>query len=124
MNHPEIKIGCVANLFSRMMLFKQIGDIEYGHKHQFDHLTLLASGSLRVTVEGKTTDFVSPNMIYIHADKMHELVALQPNTVAYCIHALRDKDSPETIIDPSMIPNGVNAFFDGLAASVCASPTA
>ena len=118
MKHPEIKLGCVANLFSRMMVFKDIGDIEYGHTHPFDHLTLLASGALRVTVEGQTTDFVAPHMIYIHADKTHELVALQPNTVAYCIHALRDKDNPETILDPSMIPKGVDAFFDGLAAPV------
>lgn len=119
-NSPEVQLGCVANLFSRMMVFKNIGDTEIGHTHQFDHLTLLASGSLRVTVEGKTTEFSAPHMIYIRADKEHELVATQANTVAYCIHALRDKDEPQTIIDPAMIPEGVNAFFDGLAAPVCA----
>jgi len=108
MNEPEIRIGCVANLFSRMMFFKEAGDIEYGHKHQFDHLTLLAAGSLRVTVEGKTTDFVAPHMLYIHKDKEHELVALEPNTVAYCIHALRTNEGD--IIDPSMIPKGVDVL--------------
>lgn len=118
-NQPEIQLGCVANLFSRMMHFKNVGDTELGHTHQFDHLTLLASGALRVTVEGQTSEFTAPHMIYIHADKVHELVALQPNTVAYCIHALRDKDHPETILDPAMIPKGVNALFDGLTAPVC-----
>ena len=121
---PEVQLGCVANLFSRMMVFKDVGDTEIGHTHQFDHLTLLASGKLRVTVEGKQTEFAAPHMIYIRADKVHELVALEPNTIAYCIHALRDKDNPETILDPAMIPNGVNAFFDGLAAPVCANPVA
>lgn len=119
-NQPEIQLGCVANLFSRMMVFKDVGDTEIGHTHQFDHLTLLASGALRVTVDGQTTNFVAPHMIYIRADKVHELVAIQPNTVAYCIHALRNKDDPQTIIDPAMIPHGVNALFDGLAAPVCA----
>jgi quercetin dioxygenase-like cupin family protein len=106
MSSPFVAIGCVANLYSRMMYFKKAGDIEYGHTHQFDHLTLLASGKLKVTVDGVSTEFTAPHMIYIHKDKFHELVALEDQTVAYCIHALRDKENNE-ILDPSMIPEGV-----------------
>lgn len=105
---PEIKIGCVANLWSRMMHFHHVGDTEQGHTHQFDHLTLLARGKLQVTVEGKVSVFTAPHMIYIHADKMHELVALEDDTIAYCIHALRSGEGVEDILDPSMIPAGVN----------------
>jgi quercetin dioxygenase-like cupin family protein len=111
---PEIKIGCVANLYSRMMHFKNAGDIEAGHTHQFDHLTLLAKGKIKVTVEGVATEFTAPHMIYIHKDKVHELEALTDQTVAYCIHALRDKETNE-ILDPSMIPAGVSAMS-------CAAP--
>ena len=111
---PEIKIGCVANLYSRMMHFAKAGDIEVGHTHQFDHLTLLAKGKLKVTVEGIATEFTAPHMIYIHKDKVHELEALTDQTVAYCIHALRDKETNE-ILDPSMIPAGVSAMS-------CAAP--
>jgi quercetin dioxygenase-like cupin family protein len=89
-----------------MMHFKRAGDIEIGHTHQFDHLTLLAKGRLRVTVEGKATEFTAPQMIYIRADKVHELVALADETVAYCIHALRTNEGD--IIDPKMVPNGVD----------------
>jgi len=46
-------------------------------------------------------------MLYIHKDKVHELEALVDETVAYCIHALRNKETNE-ILDPSMIPKGVN----------------
>lgn len=116
MSQPEVKLGCVANLFSRMMYFRKAGDIEIGHTHQFDHLTLLAKGKLRVTVEGVTTDFTAPHMIYIKADKVHELVALTDETVAYCIHALRDKENNE-ILDPSMIPAGVDPL--SLAGPIC-----
>ena len=112
MNNPEILIGYVANLWSRMMHFKKAGDIENGHTHNFDHLTLLASGSLRVTVDGVATEFNAPHMIYIHKDKNHELVALKDDTVAYCIHAVRNEDKSD-ILDPSMIPKGVNPL-DGL----------
>jgi quercetin dioxygenase-like cupin family protein len=118
MSQPEISIGCVANLFSRMMHFKSAGDIEHGHTHQFDHLTLLAKGRLMVVVDGAAAEFAAPNMIYIRADKNHELVALEDGTVAYCIHALRDKKT-EDILDPAMIPHGVRA--DQVAATICAS---
>jgi quercetin dioxygenase-like cupin family protein len=107
MNQPLVSMGCVANLFSRMMRFKKAGDVEIGHTHQFDHLTLLATGKLKVTVEGVVTEFTAPHMIYIHKDKVHELEALVDETVAYCIHALRDKENND-ILDPSMIPKGVD----------------
>lgn len=107
MNEPDIHIGCVANLYSRMMHFRKAGDTEIGHTHQFDHLTLLAKGKLKVTVEGNVSEFTAPHMLYIHKDKVHELEALVDETVAYCIHALRNKETNE-ILDPSMIPKGVN----------------
>jgi quercetin dioxygenase-like cupin family protein len=106
-DQPHVQIGCVANLFSRQMHFKKAGDIEYGHTHPFDHLTLLASGSLRVSVNGKTTNFTAPHMIYIKAEHNHELVALEDNTVAYCIHALRNGNGVDDILDPASVPAGV-----------------
>lgn len=105
---PKIKLGCVANLFSRQMHFQKAGDLEHGHRHQFDHLTLLAKGSLRVTVNGKTTDFTAPHMIYIRAEHEHELVALEDDTVAYCIHALRNGNGIDDIVDPASVPAGVS----------------
>lgn len=108
MNQPFVQLGCVDNLFSRQMVFQQVGDMEVGHTHQFNHLTLLAYGSLRVTVNGKTTDFHAPQMIFIKADQVHELVALQAGTLAYCIHALRDGHRVEDILDASMVPDGVD----------------
>ena len=84
--------------------------MEMGHTHPFDHLTLLAAGSLKVTVDGQETIFKAPHMIYIHKDKIHELVALEDNTVAYCIHALRDGDGVGDILDPAMIPDGVSGL--------------
>lgn len=107
---PKVAISCVANLYSRMMHFENVGDVEEGHTHPFDHLTLLASGSLEVEVEGVKSTFAAPRMIYIKADKMHRLVALEPNTVAFCIHALRTGDRVEDILDPASVPDGVHAM--------------
>lgn len=91
-----------------MMHFEKAGDIEFGHTHPFDHLTLLATGSLKIKVDDKETIFKAPHMIYIHKDVKHELTALEDNTVAYCIHALRDGNGVDDILDPAMIPAGVN----------------
>ena len=88
------------------MHFRNAGDIEIGHTHAHDHLTLLASGRLQVKIGDKLTMFTAPHMILISKDNVHELVALENNTVAYCIHALRDADKSGDIVSPDMIPNG------------------
>lgn len=116
MASPQVHLGCVANLFSRMMHFEKAGDVEIGHTHEFDHLTLLAKGKLKVVVDGVESEFTAPHMIYIHKDKVHELTALVDETVAYCIHTLRDKNNNE-ILDPSMIPAGVDPMT--LAGPLC-----
>jgi quercetin dioxygenase-like cupin family protein len=102
MSQPVVKIGCVKNLFSRQMHFEKAGDVECGHVHQFDHLTLLAKGKLRVRINGEDTEFTAPAMIYIKAELKHELTALTDNTVAYCIHALREETGD--ILSPDMVP--------------------
>ncbi len=96
------------------MRFVKAGDANEGHTHNYDHMTLLATGSVAVHVDGKTTNFVAPQMIFIKAGKSHYIEALEDNTVAYCVHALRDKDTEE-ILDPSQIPEGIDAFRTNLA---------
>jgi hypothetical protein len=55
-------------------------------------------------------------MIYIAKGKRHFLIAKEPDTVAYCVHALRTGEREEDILDPSMIPAGVdNPLLAGLA---------
>jgi quercetin dioxygenase-like cupin family protein len=107
MKRPVVNIGLVANMFVRQMHFFEIDATEPGHAHSFDHLTLLASGKLRVEANGETTDFVAPAMIYIQADTEHMLTALEENTVAYCVHGLRDTEQSDDIIAPDMVPTGV-----------------
>lgn len=103
-NMPAVKISCVSNLFSKMMHFEKAGNVEYGHCHIFDHLTLLAHGSLRVTIGGVSTDYTAPQMIFIRKNIEHELLALEDGTVAFCIHALRKGQGVDDIIDPDSIP--------------------
>lgn len=109
MNSPKITLSLVSNIWTRMMHFVNAGDREQGHIHTHDHVTLLAYGKLEVEVDGITTVFAAPHMIYINKDKKHQLTALEDNTLAYCIHALRDSDKSGNILDPSMLPKTLNA---------------
>lgn len=104
MNAPNVKMSNVGNVFVRMMQFEKAGDTEQGHTHQFDHCTLLASGSVLVRAKGKETEFKAPMLIWINKDIEHELVALEDNTVCACIHAVRNSEGE--IIDPASIPLG------------------
>ena len=98
------------------MLFKEIGDKNEPHVHNFDHMTLLAHGSVKVTVDGVASEFKAPFVIWVAKGKKHYIEALEPNSVAYCVHALRNKESKESeILDISQIPLGVDAVSTGLA---------
>lgn len=111
MASPEIKIIALSNVYSRLMHFLKKGDIENGHKHTYDHATLVSSGSVLVEVLDEFTKepissktFTAPNMVFIHKDKIHRLIALEDNTVCSCIHAIRTIDDEivdsDFLIDP------------------------
>jgi quercetin dioxygenase-like cupin family protein len=110
---PENKFTCVSNLWLRQMVFKNKGDANDGHEHNYDHVTLLTNGSVRVNVEGNISEFKAPQIIYIKQGKSHFIEALEDNTIAFCVHALRDKDT-EDILEPSQIPLGIDALISGL----------
>lgn len=105
MADPNIKIMAISNVYVRMMHFASKGDCEYGHKHTFDHGTLVSSGAVLVEIVDEHTketvsskEFRAPEMIFIDKDKYHKITALEDNTVCGCIHALRTVDAD--IIDP------------------------
>lgn len=109
-NPPSIQIMAVSNVYIRSMIFEKKGDTEIGHKHPYHHGTMLSSGSLLVKTEKGMKIFNAPSLIFIDKDLTHELIALEDNTVANCIHALRDVEGE--LIPPETIPEGVDAFSD------------
>jgi len=106
MTAPQSKISLVANTWVKQMSFAKAGDINDGHTHIFDHQTLLAKGKVKVTVNGKDSEFTAPTIIFIRAGFEHQIEALEDDTICYCIHAIRDGERVEDIIDPADIPEG------------------
>jgi quercetin dioxygenase-like cupin family protein len=89
-----------------MMHFVKAGDRNDGHEHNYDHITLLSKGKVAVSVNEQITEFTAPHMIFIAAGKKHYITALEDDTIASCLHALKP-DQAEQIIDPMMIPKGL-----------------
>jgi len=114
MTHPKTKISLVANVWIKQLHFVNAGDVMEGHKHAFDHSTLLGNGSVKVTVNNQETIFTAPTIIFIHAQNEHTFMALQENTVCYCIHAIRDGEKVEDIVDPKDVPKGSTFFGNSL----------
>ena len=56
------------------------------HAHKFDHLSVLASGKVELTVGNTTTTHEAPACLTIAAGKVHSVLALT-DIVWYCIHA-------------------------------------
>lgn len=97
------KISCVSNVWVRQLHFEKQGDTTDPHKHPYDHTTLLAKGTFKITVGDTASIFAAPQLVYVAKGKSHHIEAMEDDCVACCIHALRTGVREEDIIDPSML---------------------
>lgn len=65
------------------------------HKHEFDHMSILASGHVQVRTESGSRVFVGPAVIEIKAGLHHAVHALV-DSVWFCVHAT-DETDPEKV---------------------------
>jgi len=98
----NIQESCVSNIYVRLIHFKNNGNTE-SIKYPFDHIALLSDGKVKIVAEGISKEFCSPALIFVKKDLIHELIALEDNTVVLSIHGIRDGNRVEDVIDPEMI---------------------
>lgn len=90
-------LGYFGNIWVRQNVLTNAGDSFGGHKHHFDHVSLLTKGSVEVHVQGHEPKvFKAPTFIVISKDKEHNFIALEDDTNWYCVFALRDLDGEIT----------------------------
>lgn len=65
------------------------------HIHEHDHLSVLMSGEVVVSVDGVQTHYTAPAVLTISAGKAHEVVSIT-DAVWLCIHAT-DETDPEQV---------------------------
>jgi hypothetical protein len=105
------QLGYFGNIWVRQNLLEKAGDFNRGHKHHFDHVSMLTNGRVRVEVEGHAPkEFTAPTFIVIKKDQNHKFIALEDNTIWFCVFALRDIDGSVTDIY-----SGDNSPYDAIA---------
>lgn len=100
------ELGFIGNIWVRQNYMEKAGDKVGGHAHYFDHVSLLAKGSVEVSIDGKDPCiFHAPTFIVIRKNHRHEIKALEDDTSWYCVFAARDIDgSVLDIVGPENEP--------------------
>jgi len=101
-------LGYFGNIFVHQHTYDKAGKVHQGHTHNFDHVTILAKGSMLAEVAGgQAKVFKAPTFIVIKKELWHKFTALEDGTTFYCVFALRDLNG-----DVSDIYTGDNSPFD------------
>ena len=91
----------VGPIAVRRGTLEAICDESAGHEHNYDHVTLVLHGRIRVkyawdeagrTIEGQSKEFAAGETVHIKAKVRHTIKALDPNTRYVCIFSHRDFD--------------------------------
>jgi hypothetical protein len=84
-----VEIHSTDGIFIKQMVIPTAGTLVPQHSHTFDHLSMLATGAVRVWKDGVLVgDKVAPCGITIVAGSKHAFLALEDRTTIYCIHNL------------------------------------
>ncbi len=87
------ELGYFGNIWVRQNILSEKGESFPGHKHRFDHVTLLVQGEIEIEVEGKPPkQFKAPTFVIIRKEKEHKVTALTDDVMYYCVFALRNID--------------------------------
>lgn len=61
------------------------------HKHKFSHMSILASGKVKVTIDNIVTEYTAPVVVSIEAGKVHGIYAYT-DSIWFCIHATEETE--------------------------------
>lgn len=82
-----VEIAITDDIFVKQMVLDKAGTLVPQHTHAYDHLSMLAVGSVRIWRDGKLDgDYQAPCGIVIKAGVAHMFLSLEDNTIVYCVH--------------------------------------
>ena len=84
-----------GNIMIRPMILEKAGSVVQGHKHTFDHTSIVFTGSVRVKAvlpNGRALeqDFSKASHFLVLAGVEHEITALEDGTIVWCVYSHRD----------------------------------
>ena len=91
-NPPEWASG---NIYIRPNLLTEAGDRIDGHRHNFDHTTIVFTGAVHVRAVAPDglvieRDFTAPAHFLVRAEVEHEITATADGTEVWCVYSHRD----------------------------------
>lgn len=119
MSHAAVTdLGFFGNIYARQLVFTRAGDHHPGERHYFDHISLVVRGSVRV--DWRDEAGVTGSAVYsagtdhgripIPADRWHTVTALEPQSEAWCLFAVRDTTG-EVVMDRQGVE--LHPYFEG-----------
>lgn len=114
---PEVRHHFSAGLYAKEALIPA-GRWLVQHTHKFDHLSVLAKGSVELIVDGASSVIHAPACLEIAAGKHHGIRSLT-DVVWYCIHATEctDVESVDDVLiapaDPAQVRQIAQCLSEG-----------
>ena len=96
---PQIVHHFSDGLYAKQMVIPE-GHVAVSHQHNYDHLSVLASGKVLLKTDTWDKVYTAPACINIEAGINHAIIALE-DSVWFCIHATDETD--ETKVDEVLI---------------------
>ena len=93
------KVKTYGNIWTRELRLAK-GEAKAGHKHEFDHLHFLSAGSVSIRVYDQKDkeivlfegEYKAPSWIKVPKEHFHDIIALEDDTLGYCIQAINNED--------------------------------
>lgn len=83
-----------GNIFMRKWRGLKKGHVIQGHKHNWDHTTIIFLGGIHIKAHGahrqREKDFHAPDHVLILADVEHEITVLEDGTEFWCVYSHRN----------------------------------
>ena len=97
-----------GNIFIRPSGILAAGKVMPRHVHNFDHTTIVFSGSIRIRADDEAEGCVlkAPAEFLVRAGVAHEITALEDGTVYWCVYSHRDAQG-----EVMQEPNNHAAYF-------------
>jgi quercetin dioxygenase-like cupin family protein len=89
-----------AGLYAKQMTLN-VGGYITGHVHLYDHMSILAKGSVVVNLDGVKKQYNAPAVITVKKGQAHDVYPLT-DSVWYCLHAT-DLTDPDEIDEATSI---------------------
>jgi quercetin dioxygenase-like cupin family protein len=99
-HQPEtISVTIYGGVFYKLWRVPEAGTLVPQHAHEYDHLTALLQGAVRVWCNGEMVgDYRAPATLKIAAGDKHGFMTLTPGAVFACIHNADHLDDGEPVV--------------------------